>query len=213
MPSEKVDVDPPVSADPVSRVEPAPDTGPAPDASPEAEPGTVSKASRLTLRSMMSREAVAKEDVVEAPVGAGEKSGVVEELAGDLAQTATALLETVPAHVGALIERGVENLADGLKHAVKGLLGGPGTPADSVPPPSIPAPPPMPVSSGCSSGSTLISGESGSCGGAAEKLFHQFAVLAPFSVVLPSVDGEVTWLSREPLVPNSAPRPPNERPG
>ena len=163
---------------------------------------------------MRSREEVVKEDVFEAPAGAGEKEGVVEELAGDLAQTATVLLETVPESVGALIERGVENLADGLKHAVKGLLEGSGLPAGSVPPASIPAPPPpAPRSPGCSSGSTLVSGESGSCGGDAEKLFHQFAVLAPFSVVLPSADGEVTWLSREPLVPNSAPRPPNERPG
>jgi hypothetical protein len=162
---------------------------------------------------MMPGDAVSEEDVV-APAGVGEERGAIERLANDLAQTATVLLETVPERVGALIERGVENLADGLKQAVKGLLEGSGMPADSVPPVSVPAPPPpAPVSPGCSSGSTLVSGESGSCGGAAEKLFHQFAILAPFSVVVPGMDGEVTWLSREPLVPDSAPRPPNERPG
>jgi hypothetical protein len=163
---------------------------------------------------MMSRGFdVEKKDVV-APVGGGEKGGIVGRLADELAWTATALLESVPERVGTLIEEGVERLAAGLGRAVEGLLGGTGSPAEGgVPPASVPAPPPAPVSSGCSSGTSLRTGESGSCGGTAEKLFHQFAVLAPFSVVIPSVEGGVSWLSREPLVPSSAPRPPNERPG
>ena len=163
---------------------------------------------------MISEGAEGREDAPAPSAGAGAKVRVVERLADGLALTANAVLESVTERVGTLIEGSVERLADGLQRAVEGLLGGTGEPADGVvPPASFPAPPPAPVSSACSSGSSLLSGESGSCGGAAEKLFHQFAALAPFSAVIPSLDGEVTWLSREPLVPNSAPRPPNERPG
>ena len=167
---------------------------------------------RAALKSMISEGAEGREDAP-AP-SAGAKVRVVERLADGLVLTANAVLESVTERVGTLIEGSVERLADGLQRAVEGLLGGTGEPADGVvPPASFPAPPPAPVSSACSSGSSLLSGESGSCGGAAEKLFHQFAALAPFSAVIPSLDGEVNWLSREPLVPNSAPRPPNERPG
>jgi hypothetical protein len=163
---------------------------------------------------MMSEGAEGREDAPAPAAGTGGKIGIVERLADGLALTANAVLESATERVGTLIEGSFERLAGGLQRAVEGLLGGIRAPADgTVPPASVPAPPPAPVSSACSSGSSLLSGESGSCGGAAEKLFHQFAALAPFSAVIPSVDGEVTWLSREPLVPNSAPRPPNERPG
>ncbi|WP_166172382.1 hypothetical protein [Rubrobacter tropicus] len=191
---------------------PKPDVRDTPAASAEKTPQTGPEASRLALKSMAARDVVSEGDVVEA-AGAGERDGIVGRLAGGLVRSATVLLGTVPERVGALIEESVENLADGLKQAAKGVWGGPGSPADSAPPASFPAPPPAPVSPGCSSGNSLTSGQSGSCGGAAEKLFHQFAVLAPFSAVLPRVDGEVSWHSREPLVPSSAPRPPNERPG
>ena len=163
---------------------------------------------------MSGGSGVGKKDVV-VPAVDGEKGGVVRRLADGLVRRATALLESAPERVGAIIEEGVERLTAGLGRAVEGLLDGTGAPAEGgVPPTSVPAPPPpAPVAPGCSSGASLLSGESGSCGGAAEKLFHQFAVLAPFSMVLPSVGNEISWLSREPLVPSSAPRPPNERPG
>lgn len=167
------------------------------------------------MHPVSDRQTVSTEEVVES-VGGGERNGVVLRLAGGLTGTAADLFGSVPGRVGALIEAGADRVAGGLGRAVEGLLGGSGKPFGGPPPEDVvppAAPPPAPVSSACSPGGTSLSGGSGSCGGAAEKLFHQFAVLAPFAVVVPLPEIEVAFHSREALLPSVAPRPPNGRPG
>lgn len=143
------------------------------------------------------------------------EDAAVKRFARSLALTAGNLLDAVPGRVRAMVE-GMNRLVVELERVVGVLLGG-GRPADGPTPAGVVpiAPPPAPVSPGCSPPGGLSFGGTGSCGGGgtAGKLFQEFAVLSPFSVVLPRVDREIAWLSREPLRPNSAPRPPNARPG
>lgn len=145
-----------------------------------------------------------------------EDEGAVRRLAGGFARKAAALIEAVPGRVGGLIEAGVGRLVDGLGRAVEGFLGGTNSPAGALPPVGAVAPPPAPapVAPGCASGGPSVSGGPGSsCGGYADGLFHGFAVLVLISGVVPLPAGEALWLSREPLLPSAAPRPPNGRPG
>jgi hypothetical protein len=129
----------------------------------------------------------------------------------------------LPERTARLVER-TSDVVGWLVRALSGVLGGlvgstgmpiPG--GDPLNPPAAPvptAPPPaVPILVG---GSSLVggsfSGESVSSGGKSKKLIQQFAVLDVLS--LPLLQGsERPWTWREPLRPNSAPRPPNERPG
>jgi hypothetical protein len=129
-------------------------------------------------------------------------------------------LGSFPDHIATLGAR-ASDLVGGVTRAVSGavgwlLEGGRPSPVDDpLIPPAAPAapPPPVPIPVGQSylAGGSF-SGESVSSGGKSEKLIHQFAVLDVLS--LPLLQGsERPWTWREPLRPNSAPRPPNERPG
>jgi len=111
-------------------------------------------------------------------------------------------------------------LARAVSGVLGGLVGGVGMPSpvgDPLIPPDAPAPaappPAVPIPVG---GSSLVggsfSGESVSSGGKSEKLVQQFAVLDVLSLSLLQGSGP-PWYSREPIGPNSMPRPPNERPG
>ena len=90
----------------------------------------------------------------------------------------------------------------------------------SLPPPPGPAapppPPPAPLApaGGLSfSGGSPSGGSNNSSNGELDVPIQlQFAVLDPFSFALWQGGGR-TWLSREPVRPGSAPRPPNDRPG
>jgi hypothetical protein len=96
------------------------------------------------------------------------------------------------------------------------LGGGPAVPADGPPVPAKApaAPPPAPVPVGGAS----FAGGSASGGPAFSHDDHDgpnqqvFGALDPYSFAL-SRGGGRTWLSREPLTPSSAARPPNDRPG
>jgi hypothetical protein len=134
------------------------------------------------------------------------------------------LLGSLPGRTAQVVERASE-LADRLARAVSGVLGGlvdgagggmPGPAGDPLSPlgAPIPAPPPtVPIQAGGSSlAGGSFSGKSVSSGDTFEKLSKQFGVLKVLS--LPFLQGgERPWFSREPLIPNSLPRPPNERPG
>ena len=90
----------------------------------------------------------------------------------------------------------------------------------SLPPPPGPAaPPPPPPAPLAPAGGLSFSGGSPSGGSNSSSngeldvpIQLQFAVLDPFSFALWQGGGR-TWLSREPVRPGSAPRPPNDRPG
>jgi hypothetical protein len=112
-----------------------------------------------------------------------------------------------------------DGVAGGIAEAAGRLLGGgPSGPADGpLLPARLPAapPPPAPVPAGgsYSSGGSASGGPNASSDdhdGPSQE--HQFGVLDPFSFSL-SRGGGRTWLSREPLTPSSAARPPNDRPG
>ena len=105
-----------------------------------------------------------------------------------------------------------DGVAGGIAEAADRLLGGGERPADAPPlparlPTAPPSPAPVPAGGSYSSGSLTLSPD-----GHDGPLQHQFGVLDPFSFAL-SRDGGRTWLSREPLTPSSAARPPNDRPG
>ena len=140
-------------------------------------------------------------------------------MANELARAATGLLENVPDEIDDLIQK-VGRLASGLERAVGWLLGDVGRVPGPAEEPLLPGatgpaalPPPAPAPSGCSPLANGPSfGGSGACGGAFERILDHFGALAPTPMIL-SQSGEIAWLSREPLRPSSAPRPPNERPG
>ena len=130
------------------------------------------------------------------------------------------LLDQIAA-VGGRASELTAGLARTVSGAIGGLLGGraeepspvgdplipPDAPAPATPPPTVP----IPVGKSYLAGGSF-SGESVSSGGKSEKLMQQFAVLDVLS--LPLLQGsERPWTWHEPLRPNSAPRPPNERPG
>jgi hypothetical protein len=145
---------------------------------------------------------------------------VVERLASEFARAVDKLLDSFTDPIATLGGR-ASHLVAGLTRAVSGAVGwllegeGPSPVDDPLIPPATPAapPPPVPIPVGQSylAGGSF-SGESVFSGGKSEKLMQQFAVLDVLS--LPLLQGsERTWTSREPLRPNSAPRPPNDRPG
>ncbi len=147
----------------------------------------------------------------------GADETAVGGLANELALAATGLLENVPEEIGDLIQK-VGRLASGLERAVGWLLGDVGRVPGPVEEPLLTgatgrAALPPPATSGCSPLANGPSfGGSGVCGGAFERILDHFGALAPTPMILSQSD-EIAWLSREPLRPSSAPRPPNERPG
>jgi hypothetical protein len=148
---------------------------------------------------------------------------VMEHLRSGLARLADNLVASLLDQIATVGDR-ASDLTAGLARTVSGAIGGllgearvpnpvddplipPDAPAPAAPPPAIP----LPVGGSYLAGGSS-SGVSVSSGGAYGKLLQQFAVLDVLS--LPLLQGsERPWTSREPLRPNSEPRPPNERPG
>jgi hypothetical protein len=223
----------PVAPEPLASEPNAPESTPRgsdPEAaSSEQVPEPIAEPVQMALTSKLSNEWTPGESS-EQPVPAAvpetaipqssPPDDVMERLASGFAREVDKLRGSFPDQIATLGKR-ASDLVAGLTRAVSGavgwlLEGGIPSPVDDpLIPPAAPAapPPPVPIPVGQSylAGGSF-SGESVSSGGRSEKLIQQFAVLDVLS--LPLMQGsERPWTWREPLRPNSAPRPPNERPG
>jgi hypothetical protein len=196
-----------------------------------SEPATAPVALTSKLSDEPAPEESSKQSVPDVAAGAAvhhskspDGDVAAARLAKGFARAVDTLLGSLPERTARLVER-TSDVVGWLVRALSGVLGGlvdstgmpiPG--GDPLNPPAAPvptAPPPaVPILVG---GSSLVggsfSGESVSSGGKSKKLIQQFAVLDDV-LSLPFLQGsERPWTWREPLRPNSAPRPPNERPG
>jgi hypothetical protein len=138
-----------------------------------------------------------------------------ERIASGLARVVEGVLNTLPERADELAGW-VDELVGGLARAVGGMLG-PEAPSPLVPPeaPAPAAPPPavpIPVGQSSGAGGYIPGGSVFSFDGASGKLLQQIGVLDVLSMPLLH-DAERPSTSRELLTPNSAPRPPNDRPG
>jgi hypothetical protein len=170
-------------------------------------------------------------------LGPPPRRGVARGQMSGLGRAVDDLLVTIPQRVGGGLFDRIDKMGRGLPGqavdfaaGLVGDLASVSKPADrdapspanngSLPPPPGPAapppPPPAPLApaGGLSfSGGSPSGGSNNSSNGELDvPLQLQFAVLDPFSFALWQGGGR-TWLSREPVRPGSAPRPPNDRPG
>lgn len=204
---------------------------PAPDP-PAPDPPTSDSYTLLSAHDAPSSYTASPErPAADAVLSTEPDPSVTESVTARVARTVNDLLDALPDRIGGLLERTNTFMANMPERAaglagwmgevaeVAGRLLGGGSPqrSDGSPLPArvpVAPPPPTPVPvGGLSFSGNSPSGGSGSSDGDLDlPIQHQFGVLDPFSFAL-SQGGGCTWLSREPLRPGSAARPPNERPG